>query len=130
MKGDKMKGVNKFKITNEVAGILLADGAITALVENRVFPLNAPLDTKGDFIIYMRDEYSIKRGQMRIASQECRVYINAVSTNYNRSQELASLIFTALDGIFSDPDMEIRLEDSTEDYTDGKYIQVLLFSIK
>lgn len=125
-----MTGVNKFKVTNEVKDILLADPAVVALVGDQIFPLNAPLDTKGDFIIYMRDEYSIERCKMGIVSQKCRIYINAVSTNYNRGQELASLIFAALDGTFTDPDMEIRLEDSTEDYTDGKYIQVLLFSIE
>lgn len=125
-----MAGISKFKVTSEIRAILLADEKIVSLVGDNIFPLNAEKDTKGDFIIYMRDEYSIERCKMGIASQKCNVYINAISASYNRSQDLADLIFNALDGVFKNPDIVIHLEDSTEDYADGKYIQVLLFSIE
>lgn len=124
-----MSGISKFKVTSVIATILLADEKIISLVGDNIFPLNAEKDTKGDFIIYMRDEYSIERSKMGIITQKCNVYINAVSENYNRGQELADLIFNSLEGTFKNPDIEIHLEDSTEDYVDGKYIQVLLFSI-
>lgn len=125
-----MGSISKFKVTSEISTILLADEKIVAFVGDNIFPLNAEKDTKGDFIIYMRDEYSIDRSKMGIVSQKCNVYINAISSSYNRSQELADLIFKVLEGTFKNPDMEIHLEDSTEDYADGKYIQVLLFSIE
>ena len=125
-----MRADSKFKVTNEVRGILLNTPGIVDLVEDKVFPLTAPKNTKGDFIIYQRDEDSVDRSKMGMVIQKCRVYINAVSDDYERSQELAALIHEALEGDFSGPDMQIRLEDSTEDYEDGKYIQVLLFSIE
>lgn len=122
--------ISKFKITNEIRDILLNDDGVVSMVGDNIFPLNADKDTEGDFIIYMRDEYSIDRSKMGIVSQKCNVYINAVSSSYNRSQDIAVLIFEALEGDFESPNMRIRLEDSTEDYADGKYIQVLLFSIQ
>lgn len=121
---------NKFSITNEVRAILLEAPAVSAAVSDKVFPLVAPKDTAGDFIIYQRDEYSIDRAKMGMVTQKCRVYINAVSEDYDRGQQLAAAIFEALEGDFIEPDMRIRLEDSTEDYEAGKYIQILLFSIE
>lgn len=121
--------MNKFKVTTEVRSILLDSPEIFALIGERMFPLFAPADTDGDFITYQRDGYKQERTQMRVSKQIPMVYLNAVSDDYDRSQELASLIYEALEGTFKNPDIEIHLEDSTEDYVDGKYIQVLLFSI-
>lgn len=121
---------NKFGITNEIRAILLENPVVSAVVGDKIFPLVAPKDTTGDFIIYQRDEYSIDRAKMGMVTQKCRVYINAVSEDYDRGQQLAAAIFEALEGDFTEPDMRIRLEDSTEDYEAGKYIQILLFSIE
>lgn len=122
--------MNKFKITTEVRIILLGSPGISALVGDKIFPLVAEKDTVGDFIVYQRDGYKQEYTQMGVARQIPLVFVNAVSDDYDRSQELASLIYEALEGTFTDPDMRIHLEDSTEDYEDGKYIQVLQFSIE
>ena len=66
---------------------------------------------------------------MGITTQVCKVYINVVSSDYDRGQDIAELIFGILQGDYSDG-MKIQLVDSTEDYADKKYIQVLLFSIE
>lgn len=122
--------MNKFKITTEVRTILKESPEITALVGQKIYPLVSPDGVTGDFITYQRDGYKQDRTQMGVATQKPQVYVNAVSEEYERSQELASLIYEALEGTFKNPDMVIHLEDSTEDYADGKYIQVLLFSIE
>lgn len=67
---------------------------------------------------------------MGVARQIPTVFVNAVSDDYERSLELASLIYEALEGRFFIPDMNIHLEDSTEDYSEGKYFQVLQFSVE
>ena len=67
---------------------------------------------------------------MGVARQIPTVFVNAVSDDYDRSLQLASLIYEALEGQFSNPDMTIHLEDSTEDYSEGKYFQVLQFSVE
>lgn len=119
----------KFKITTEVRNILLDVPEIKELVKDKIYPIMAPKDTIGDFLIYQRDEYSKEYTKMGIHSERCRVYISAISDNYDRSQELAYLINESLEGIHPDLDLNIKLADSTEDYEDGKYIQVLLFDI-
>lgn len=121
---------SKFKVTKEIRAILLSDPAITSIIGDRIFPIVADKNTEGDFIIYQREKYSKKRTKMGVYQQECLVYVNAVSEDYDRSQELAELINESLEGVFTDPDMDIKLEDSSEDYEAGKYIQILLFSIE
>ena len=105
--------MNKFKVTNEVRGILLKSKEIVGYVEDKIFPVMAPENTAGDYIIY----------------QTPLVNVIAISEDYGRSQDLASLIYDSLSGAWTDPDMYIRLEDSTEGFIDNKYIQVLQFSI-
>lgn len=122
--------MDMFKITTEIRSILLASEEITAVIEEKVFPIIAPENTAGDFIVYQRDGFKQEYTQMGIANQSPLVNVTAVSDNYDRSQNLASLIYDTLSGDFRDPDITIRLEDSTEDFIDNKYIQILQFSIK
>ena len=125
-----MSAESKFKITTKVRRALIAISEISTIVEGQIFPLVAPKDTKGNFIIYQRDEYSKEYTKMGIHSQRCRVYVNAISEDYDVSQELAYQINEGLEGYHEDLKMDVKLVDSTEDYEDGKYIQVLLFDIK
>jgi hypothetical protein len=125
-----MSAESKFKITTKVRAALLAKSEITDIVGDRIFPVVAHKDTKGDFIIYQRDEYSKDYTKMGISGQTCRVYVNAISEDYDRSQELAYQINESLEGIHTDLNMDVKLVDSTEDFEDNKYIQVLLFDIK
>ena len=122
--------MNMLKITTEVRAILLESEAIKSLIGENIFPIIAPEGTKGDFIVYQRDGYKQESTQMGVADQIPYVNVTIVSENYDRSQELASLIYDTLSGSFVNPDISIRLEDSTEDFIDNKYIQVLQFSIK
>lgn len=122
--------MNKFKITTEIRAILRESSEITALVGENISPLVSKKGTVGDFITYQRDGYKQEHTKMGVSRQIPIVYVNAVSDDYDRSQDLASLIYEALEGTFTDPDMRIHLEDSAEDYEDGKYIQVLQFSIE
>lgn len=125
-----MSAESKFKITTRIREALLASQGVSSLVSTRIFPIVAPKDTIGDFIIYQRDEYSKKYTQMGISEQTCRVYVNAISEDYDRSQELAYQINECLEGFHPDLKMDLKLTDSTEDFEDGKYIQVLLFNVK
>lgn len=122
--------MNMFKITTEVRAILLASDSIKDIVDEKIFPVIAPENTEGDFIAYQRDGYKQDRTKFGVYRQVPIVNVIAVSENYDRSQELASLIYDTLSGDFTDPDIYIELEDSTEDFIDNKYIQVLQFSIE
>jgi hypothetical protein len=125
-----MSAESKFKITTKVRNSLLACQEITDLTGENIFPVVAPEDTQGDLIVYQRDKYSKKYNKMGIYEQECRVNVAAISEDYDRSQHLAYLVNEALEGIHTDLGMEVYLDDSTEDFEDNKYIQVLSFNIK
>lgn len=125
-----MSAEGKFKITTRIRQALLEKKEITDIVDNKVYPIIAPKDTEGDFIIYQRDKYSKEYTKMQIYNQTCHVFVTGVCEKYSTSQELAYQINEALEGIHADLNMDIRLLDSTEDFEDGKYIQVLLFSIE
>ena len=105
--------MDMFKITTEVRTILLDEPGIVSLVDDRIFPVIAPENTEGDFITYQRDGYKQVYTKMGVADQIPYVNVAAVSGDYDRSQELASLIYGTLSGEFSNPDMYIQLEDST-----------------
>ena len=122
--------MNKFKITTEIQNLLLENKDIEFLIGTKIFPIVANKGTEGDYIVYQRDGYKQEETKMGVVRQIPTVFVGAVSTDYNSSQELASLIYETLEGEFTDPDMTIHLEDSTEDYIDGKYIQTLQFSIR
>ena len=119
--------MNMFKITAEIRSLLLQNEEIKGFVGERVFPIMAPEDTVGDFIVYQRDELKQEYTKMGVATQVSVLYLTAVSESYVRSNSLASLIYDTLSGDFKDPDMRIQLEDSTEDFIDKKFIQVLQF---
>ena len=119
-----------FKITTELRAILLNNPEIVSLVDDKIFPIVAPEGTEGDFITYQRDGYKQVFTQFGVAEQIPYVNVAAISDDYDRNQELASLIYDTLSGEFQEPDIAIQLEDSTEDFIDNKFIQVLQFSIK
>jgi len=117
----------KFKAGTLIRNILKADTEIFSIVGENIFPLVAPKETVGDIILYQRDEYSKEYTNMGVANEKCKVYVEAISDDYDKSQSLAELINATLEG--KHEGIVIRLEDSTEDYADGKYLQVLLFSV-
>ena len=122
--------MNKLAVTTEVRALLSESKELKILIGEKVFPIFAPEKTKGDFIIYQRDGYKQEYTKMGVARQIPIVYVNAVSEDYDRSLELACLIYEALEGEFSNPKMTIHMEDSTEGYAEGKYFQVLQFSVE
>lgn len=122
----------KWFIGNDIRTILLKDEDIVAKVGTNIFPLIAPENTKGDFIIYNRDKYSKSMVKMGVYEDECEVAVVAVSENYDDAVSLASLIDNALSGkhLVNDVKLSIILSDSTETYDDGKYIETLIFKVK
>lgn len=119
----------KFTITTEIRHLLLEDTELREAIGEKIFPVIAPQDTEGDFIFYYRDEYSIDRTKMGIAEQRCTIIIAIVSESYDRSQQLALRVFEVLDGSEIAPNTTVQMIDSTEEFADKKYLQVLKFKI-
>ena len=121
--------MDQFNVTNEIVALLEADERLAAITGKRFFPIDAPTDTPGDFIVYQRDGYRQTDTKTGIATRTPVVLVTCVSDRYRTSQQMASLVFDILSGTFTNPYMEIRLEDSTEDRIGKKFIQVLQFSV-
>ena len=123
----------KWRIGNDVRSILLANSGITAQVGQNIFPLIAPENVKGDFIIYQRDKYSKQTTKMGVYEDDCQLVVVAVAESYDDALNLAELIDNTLTGKHIKDDgtrITIDLVDSTEAYEDLKYIETLLFKIK
>ena len=118
---------SKFKIGTTIRQLLLNDEKIKKAVGNNIFPLIAPEETTGSFIIYQRDEYSKEYTKQGIYEESCVMYITVVADTYDISQKIAIDVNDLLEN-YTD-NFRIRLTDSTEDYAESKFIQVLKFNI-
>jgi hypothetical protein len=121
--------MDKFKVTREIASLLKSNKAISAIVGSQVFPVFAPEGTEGDFIFYQRVGMHESLSNAGVYDLTAVIDIGIISDNYTTSENLASLVYDTIEGEFSNPRMTIRLEDSTSDASDTKYIQILRFSI-
>lgn len=124
----------KWYMGNVIRDILLADPQIYEQVGNHIYPIVAAENTKGDFIVYLRQKYSKLVAKQGVYQDECEVAVIAISENYDDALRLADNIDAALTGThINDEDgcrVDILLADSTETFEDNKYIETLVFSIK
>ena len=91
----------KFSVCTLIREMLLSDSTIKELVENKIYPIIAPESTQGNYIVYVRDEYSIERTKQGIYEQNCVVYISCVSEDYDVSQQMADAVFQVLDNRYN-----------------------------
>lgn len=124
----------KWFIGNDIRDILLADSGVSSQVkEEHIYPLVAPENTKGDFIVYMRQKYSKDYVKAGVYEDDCEVAVIGISENYDDAVALASKIDNALTGSHINEKgekIDITLIDSTEVFEDNKYIETLVFRIK
>lgn len=124
----------KWFIGNDIREILLNDEDIAEQIGTNVFPLIAPENTVGDFILYQRDGYSKQRDMhTNVVSDKCTVNLIAIADNYDNALRLASLIDNAVSGIHTNNNGErfiCELADSSETFQDDKYLETLSYKIK
>ena len=122
--------ISHYEASKEIRGVLLDDASIMEAVGDNVFPLVADEGTEGDYITLQRDGFIQDTTKMGVARRDPYVYVCVVSADSQRSQDIAGLVVKALEGRYTDPEMEISLEDDTEEYEAGKYIQVMKFLVR
>lgn len=134
MQNSGLKSYQKWQVGNDIRELLLADDSIIESVGQNIFPVIAPVDTIGDFILYKREKYSKGWTKMGVVEDDCQISITVVSDNYDNATSIASMIDNCLTGQHYIKDNTVRvnidLVDSTEDFEDNKYFEVLLFRIK
>lgn len=123
----------KWFVGNDIRDMLISNEDITAQVGDNIYPCIAPLNTEGDYIIYMRNKYSKSTVKQGVYMDECEVAVIGVSDNYDNAVALASKIDNSLSGqhtLENGVRLQITLVDSTETFDDDKYIETLIFNIK
>lgn len=123
----------KWFVGNELRDILLSNSAITAQVNEHIYPLIAPEKTEGDFIIYMRRDYSKKLTKQGVYADVAEVAFVAISDNYDNALQLAAEIDNTLSGthiLEGDVRVDVKLSTSSEIFDDNKYVETLVFTIE
>ena len=123
-------GNPKFFVISDVFALLRSDAELQELVGKKIFPIQAPRDTIGDFITVQRegllDSQTSKMGGFALLRYG--FYIAAISEDYDRSLAMASRVYEVLNG--SHNTCVIKMEDFAEVVVDQKFIQILKFSIQ
>ena len=128
-----LNSCQKWFIGNTIRDILVEDLDVSEQVGEHIYPLVAPENTKGDFIVYLRQRYGRESVKQGIYEDKCEVAVIAISEDYDRACELASNIDAALTGTHTTEDgcrVDILMKDSTETFEDNKYIETLVYSIQ
>ena len=123
----------KWHIGNDVRTLLLDNEDLVAKVGSNIFPLVAPENTDGSFILYAREKYAKLLAKQGVYEDDCQVAITAVADNYDEAADLAELIDNTLTGKHETANGEkfsMVLTDSSEAFEDNKFIETLLFEIK
>lgn len=123
----------KWHIGNDIREILLADADVHEKVGENIYPLVAPENVAGEFLVYNRAKYSKETVKMGVWSDDCQLVITAVSDDYDSALDLAAAIDNALVGQHTNSDgmkFTVELVDSSEEFSDLKYIETLLLRIK
>ena len=129
-----LNSYQKWFVGNDIRDILLADSGVSSQVSSEhIYPLVAPENTKGDFIVYLRQKYAKEMVKQGVYQDDCEVAVIGVSDNYDNAIALAAKIDNALTGTHVNDEgkrIDITLVDSTEVFEDNKFIETLVFKIK
>lgn len=123
---------SKLSVTFDLLDLMLANEKLSSMVNGQIFPLVAPEDTTGDFIIYARTDGGTQMNMMCASDEWCELTYNVVTSKYMRGIEIAETLRAALQDITIDKEPMI-LTKTKEDYVgEGnliKYVQILVFSV-
>lgn len=113
---------------------LLSTDNIKSVVNNKVYPLIAPLNTNFPYIVFQRTStpYNTKDN---VYQDSINIEIIVVSDNYDKSVELAELIRNELEGkrninVEGFRISTIKLVDTSESYSNDAYLQSLTFNFR
>lgn len=129
---DSLNSYKKWFIGNDIRDILLDDTYVYDQVGNHIYPIVAAENTKGDFIVYLRQKYAKEMVKQGVYEDVCEIAVVGVSESYDSAIQLAAKIDNALTGThrLNGNRVDIMLIDSTEVYEENKYIETLVFRIR
>lgn len=113
---------------------LLSVDSIKSVVNNKVYPLIASLNTTFPYIVFQRTSTPFSNKD-NVYQDSINIEIIAVSDNYDKSVELTELIRNELEGKRNITVEEfriasIKLIDTSESYSNDAYLQSLTFNFR
>ena len=119
--------------TTRIYELLSKDEELKNLVKDNIFPIAAPLETNGDFIVLARQEYKENRNNMLAHEEIATILLNVISTEYTKGLDILERVRS----IFRDADFcpDIVFVDGEETITGWgdsaitKYVQTLTFEV-
>ncbi|KAA6344040.1 hypothetical protein EZS27_008297 [termite gut metagenome] len=122
-----MTGISVLK---SIHSLLSNNTELTAIVNNKMFPLIALSDTAFPFIVYRKGSVNIEYCKDGLIADNFNVEIIVASKTYNESVEIAEIVRNTIELKKIDNIKSIRLSSATEDFNEDTYIQYLTFDTK
>lgn len=123
---------SKLRSSQFIRERLLADPEIKRLVGDAIYPCLAP-QTEGDYIVMTRTEYGTLSGKMGVYERKCTVILEIFSDHYDRGLNIAEAVdnhFTVQYEMSLGGDgVSVQLVEAVEAVVDGKYVQLMEYSI-
>lgn len=122
----------KWWLGADISAILSSSAELVEIVGEDIYPLVAPENTDGSFIVYRRSKYTREYGKAGLVDDKARAEIMIVSDNYETSCEIASIVDDILTGEHHSEEgytLSFQLYDSEEGFEDLKYTQLLIFDV-
>ena len=119
--------------TTRIYELLSKDEDLKALVKDNIFPIAAPLETNGDFIVLARQEYKENRNNMLAHEEIATILLNVISTEYIKGLEILERVRSVLrDANFCPDIVFVDGEETITGWGDSgitKYVQTLTFEV-
>ena len=119
--------------TTRIYELLSRDEELKNLVKDNIFPIAAPLETSGDFIVLARQEYKENRNNMLAHEEIATILLNVISTEYIKGLEILERVRSVLrDANFCPDIVFVDGEETITGWGDSgitKYVQTLTFEV-
>lgn len=123
---------SKLRSAQYIRERLLQDAQIRQMVGDAIYPCSAP-QTIGDYVVMTRSDYGVSSAKTGVYERRCNVIIEIFSDDYDRTLDIAEAIELFLSNEY-ELNMgcllsQLQLVEATELFTDGKFVQVMEYSI-
>lgn len=126
--------MNTLNISKDIYTALTTNADLTALINNRVFPIVAEEGTNYPFLTYNRTSITSYRTKCGIYEDTVNFSVNILTTDYLGGLDIGNLVRVAIEKnlictIEGLQYRDIQLVGATEQFTNEGYVQTLNFQV-
>ena len=126
--------MNTLNISKDIYTALTTNADLTALINNRVFPIVAEEGTQYPFLTYNRTSITSYRTKCGIYEDTVNFSVNILTTDYLGGLDIGNLVRVAIEKnlictIEGLQYRDIQLVGATEQFTNDGYVQTLNFQV-